>query len=372
MDPNKKLTPNPLMAKKKAKELEILGAPIDSEPTSISPEAAPSEVTPNVAANPTERPISHPVSNPPERPASRPAPKQFNLRPSTNPVSDFRRRQSYKGVANPANAKRRRPINNANLEPRVDTIDNQAVPAPARVQPAPTQRPVRTAPRLDAAEIQNLGVQVDQDTTLSNVAAVDAENSRPKKSHKKLLAFFVSLLLIAVVAAIVVFVLMKIFPRQNYESGQKIADIDNSSVSDITPGGTTQDESTPEDSTETTTAPHDIATPPKLIDGTVEVSIVGFADGANPDLDHKIVKVSLTNRSDVVQSIKISLAAVDEAGKILGVSNLYYEGLEPGGSYELEAFTSTSLTDEQLASAYYKIRSASVYQTKVAPSEETQ
>ena len=233
------------------------------------------------------------------------------------------------------------------------------------VPPTPAETP---APTVGAAPQQSNPTPVTEPTTNN---ANTSTNIKAKKSHKKALKVICALLMVILVAVVVALILFKFFPGDNTDIGSNVTDSSNTSAN-AQNSNVIDKPNAPSDAD--STPPQDDQTPvtTELVDGVVEVKYGGLTDSTSLDLDHRIIKVIITNKSDEIQSIKLSLAATDEIGKILGISTLYAEGINPGESYELEAFTTTSLSSEELENAKFKIRSAATYQTKLDAPEEAQ
>ncbi len=375
MDHEKSHTTNPLMLKKQMKEAEPSSHFSSfSQNDSAMNDSVYDEFTPDTFNLDNNLPDSPDTIDQLHQIQSHKSARQFNLRPSTNPVSDFRRRRGYKGAANPSNTLHRPIPTETHAEPllRSPVISS---PEPVITRPAPTRRPSNnTTPELDIEEIQNLSISVIDNDTPDNNATLqnDATKSKKKakKSHKKPLMIIGGLLMMVSVAAIVALVLLKIFPSHTSNSSTDNVSANNTNASVKESDDPMANSKSFDDDTATPSRPSDTATSTELIDGVVEVSIIGLADSVTPGLDHRIVKVSVSNTSDVAQSAKVSLSALDESGKILGVSSLHSEAINPGDTLELEAFVSTSLTADQLENASFKIRSASTHQAVTTPPEE--
>lgn len=377
MDPEKNHTTNPLMLKKQAKE-----AGSSSHFSSFSQnDSAINNNVPDNFVHDNHTLVDNASDNigtinQSKQASSYKSARQFNLRPSANPVSDFRRRQSYKGTANPFNIPRRSILNGTN--PESYTYHSEpSVPKSEINNPAPIKQPAnKTTPELDIDEIQTLGIPANNSNTPTENTPTQIDNPKNKKKnkkhHKKLLLIISGLLMMTSIAIIVVLVLLKFFPSHTSDTGPNDVATNNTSANHQNTNYAEPNNDSSNDDVTTPPKPSENPVTTEFIDGVVEVNIIGLADSTTSNLDHKIVKVSVSNKSDKIQSVKISLAAVDKDGKILGVSSLYSEGINPGDTNELEAFVSTSLTAEQLESAEFKIRSASTYQTKTTPSDEGQ
>ena len=92
----------------------------------------------------------------------------------------------------------------------------------------------------------------------------------------------------------------------------------------------------------------------------VDVQILGYQE-VDDDWDDHAVVVKVTNISDKTRSFSIGIEAVDENGDRLDESSFYAENLAPGQSQTFNTFTLSTLSDEVLGNATYKVYQSSTY-----------
>lgn len=101
----------------------------------------------------------------------------------------------------------------------------------------------------------------------------------------------------------------------------------------------------------------------------VEINVEGYQHIADENGEFNAVVVTVKNTGDKRTCIAIDVAAKDGDDKILDMSSLYAEGIEPEQTQRFYLFVYSELTPDQLTSAKYDVYKAYTYTTEALEAE---
>ncbi|MBO4813300.1 hypothetical protein J5491_04105 [Candidatus Saccharibacteria bacterium] len=341
MDQKKPLTTNPLMRKKQEKE--SASDPFDALKNQSDNELADNKPVESAAFE-NSAAKTQPITT---RPATTPTVERRAARRPLRSLPETQNRRRSLGMDI-----RRRPVRKAPMHGRP-----VRVPTPTRPRPV-----VEPTGEITTRELETQNCVTDTTIAAERNNATNITPKGQKKTHKKLSQILFAIIAFVSVAVVVAIILIKVVPHDNS------SDSSDSSASNDTRFASS---GSPSVFSDITTEKNESVTK-ETINNAAEIEFLGVQKSETMDLDHKIVKVSIKNKTNERQSIRIIVSAIGEDGQILDTSSLYAEGMYPDDVFTFEAFVSTTLSDEDLEKATFKTSSASTYQTQIDSEESDQ